>query len=439
MHRFESAILAVFVIAKLALGIRSSLGSGILGPRVIVGADSELYLESAKRAIWSVDQWAGAVPPGYPLLIKLVGSHWRVLIAAQTAVSTFAWIYLALGVRQMFAVAQVRLVGFALVLATGLAATFQVWDVAIGTESLSLAATAVATGACCHLVVRDAGTRRLHGAAAVVAAMVAVLTRDANAVVVLLVAGFAGLGFARCREWRKVGAAFFLVVVAIGAIGLSTHGRRWYWQTVDLVAIRMVGDADAQPFMVARGLVINDAVDALHRDYGGNVIRLLRSDPDLDEYQAWIAKEGRSAYYAYFARNPRWLIVKPVAGRSDIMQPGLGGEGAKYGFDIAIDRPTRLIGALAFAEVGLLRWLVLSVTAVGALVPLFSRRARRSRALRCGAALLVIGIAHFWIVYHGDALEVARHAIGATMQLQLASILVVCGLLNTLAERKNAD
>ncbi|HEY3830663.1 MAG TPA: hypothetical protein VGO03_00050 [Acidimicrobiia bacterium] len=77
----------VFAALKLVNATYAIVGHGLLGPQVVAGADSGLYFEIANKSLRSFQFWAAGEPVGYPLLLKLVGSHWRPSIVLQTVIS----------------------------------------------------------------------------------------------------------------------------------------------------------------------------------------------------------------------------------------------------------------------------------------------------------------------------------------------------------------
>ena len=70
------------------------------------------------------------------------------------------------------------------------------------------------------------------------------------------------------------------------------------------------------------------------------------------------------------------------------------------------------------------------------LVVLGSQVVRSVLVVACG--LIVLTYVHIWVVWTGDAVELARHGLGAAVQLLLGLWLLTLGLLDALLLRLRA-
>lgn len=431
--------IVVFVGIKAFYGLKSLTGTGVIGPRVIAGYDTDWYAAAASKSIFSSDFWTEVVPAGYPLLIKVAFENWRAVVGLQTAISIACWIYLARNLAGLFVSHVAQCVAVVAVMLTGISASFQIWDVALGTESLSLALLCGLFGATCKLISSRGTSRDVWVLVAWAAA--ASITRDSNAALLapLAVVTLMWLGLRRSKPRRVLLFASVVVVLfaAVGSLALSSSGRRWYWQMVDTVALRVVDNPRAEPYFVERGLPLSPAVLALHNDYFANGPDLFARHPRFEAYQDWIAAHGRDTYYSFLASHPAWVVTRPVELRSHIASPGFGGQGSQFVYDIPIDERTRKLGAIAFPEVDALRYAILAATVAG-LGILLVRKKTRSSGVRWAAGVSIVAVPHAMIVYHGDALELARHAIGVTLQLQVVTIAVLAAAVDAIVNRRTA-
>jgi hypothetical protein len=313
------------------------------------------------------------------------------------------------------------------VLLTGLAVSFAIWDVAIASESLALAAFAATVGAACFVVTRPPRPRT-HLAVGLLAALVGALARDTNAVL-LVVAGvglvvFVGIQRLRGRRaWRAPVLIGLVVTLAgSGCLALSSHGRRWYWQTVDLTAIRIVGDNTARQYFVAHGMPDDAALGRLHTSYLANVAALDRNDPEYQPFLRWIDQHGRATYDEFLATHPAYLLGKPLSMRSQIAAPNLGQYGTQLAENVHENTVIRGLGALGYAEIPWLRYAVFTIGLVALIWLLVSAERRRRASVRFITVLWLLAVPHALAVYHGDALELARHAITLVLQLQICVV-----------------
>ncbi len=427
-----------FAALKLLYAARAVFGDGPAGlPCVIVGADTELYLESARAPLTSKALLAGIEPFGYPLFLKAVGSDWRIAVVVQTLVSIAAWSWLAWSVRVLVTHRTAAIVGGLGILATGLAASFQVYDVAISTESLSVSLLVATTAAAVGL---RAGTTGRRVAVLLVFLGLAATMRDTNAVIALTVAAMAAVAIVfRRGEWRRLGAvAAVSLLIGLAALGSAQIGRRWYLQTVDTVAIRMVGDGNegSERFLVARGLPMSPAVQELHDDFEGRYPELVARSPRFVPYLDWIDAEGRAAYLAYLVRHPGYVLGEPLAHADEMMLPDQGYLGVRFGCTIEVDPVTRRLGALGFAEVPAVAfvWTLLAALGIAGLAW------RGVGAQRASARLVVLlgftAVPHLLAVYHGDALELGRHSLGVAAQFRVVTWLATAVLIEVALARR---
>ncbi len=95
------------------------------------------YQAVERASLTSRGFWAGIKPPGYPLLIKVLGEgagvHWGAIV-----ISTGAWIALALAVAAVVRTRAVSVLGVVVVLGCSLSERIQVWNDLAASESLSI-------------------------------------------------------------------------------------------------------------------------------------------------------------------------------------------------------------------------------------------------------------------------------------------------------------
>lgn len=425
-----------FAALKLLYAARAVFGDGPAGlPCVIVGADTELYLRSADAPLASKALFAGIEPFGYPLFLKAVGSDWRIAVVVQTLVSIAAWAWLAWSVRALVAHRAAAVVGELGILAAGLAASFQVYDAAISTESLSVSLLVATTAAAVRF---GSGATRRRVVVFLVFLGLAATTRDTNAVIALTVAGIAVVGLVLRRgEWRRLAAVAGVgVLIGLAALGSAQVGRRWYLQTVDTVAIRLVGTDDSERFLVARGLPMSPAVQELHDDFEGSYPELVAGAPRFVPYLDWIDTDGRGAYLAYLLRHPGYVLGEPLAHVDEMMLPDQGYLGVRFGCTIKVDPVTRRLGAVGLPEVVAVAfaWTVLA----GLGIARFALRGvgAQRNAARWVALLGLTTIPHVLAVYHGDALELGRHSLGVAAHLRIFTWLATAVLIDVVLERR---
>ncbi len=408
--RPEYVIIAIFVGLKLYYALRSVFGSGLLGPRVIYGSDTEEYLSIAAAPLWSRDFFAGPDPLGFPLLMKLVLHNLRAVVLLQTTISVVSWTYLARTIQSFLASQAARTIVVIGILATALAPAVQQYDVAIGTESLSISLMVllIALG----LRLATSLTSR-HVAAFLIVVAAAAFTRDTNAIFALGIGVGALVALVRSRDqWRRFGAiALVSLIAGAGALKLSADGNRSYWPLFETVALRINNDHDARTYFIEHGEPYDNVVKGLRTPaiYYLEQRAFTANTPPFRKFRAWIEDHGQATYAGFLLTHPGYVLSGPINERDALFRPHLDGIGKLFGIDP--DPVTRAIGWVGLPDVT--RWLGYwtAASVVGLLWVIRRARDRQQRFAMLVFALGVLVVPHALVVYHGDALEVSRHAI----------------------------
>lgn len=418
--RGERAAMAAFaaLVSAYAVWVAFVL-DGPRGPRVGFGPDSALYVDAAAAPPWSRDFLSAPGPFMFLLLVKASLRNLRAVVLVQSLLYAGAFAYLAWTVRTVLTGRVASTVGFAGVLLLGLSPRALQWNAFIAVESLSitLLCTSLALG------LRVAAGARGRTVWLFAGALVGFgFTRDTNALVLGALAGVLAVAAIAVAGWRRVGAglAAACVATALTAMVLSNHARppRWLFPLTETVALRIVPDAGAREFFVDRGLPVDPAVVALHQNFFVLATEL-RAGATYAPLRAWVREEGRQVYTAYLASHPRRLLGDPIEERRRLVVPDVEGYGRFPEFRNAPPAPYRWMGSLAWPPwVGLGElWLLAAGAGLGWLV-------LRHRAPPVALTLLAagaLGWAGFSLAYHGDALEVDRHAITYAVQLRVVA------------------
>jgi hypothetical protein len=398
--------------------------------RVGYGADSVLYVRAARAPIWSMQFLA--TPNGGPflflLLVKLCLRNLRAIVLVQSVLAAGAWLYLADTVATLLRRPWLRSVAFAVVLLVALSPQVLVWNATIATESLavSLLATAIALSL---RVATGAGSRSFVALLVVFAALAC--TRDTNIGLLLLIALFAGVvALTRAPVRRRALAIVAVCIVAAGVnIGLSSRAHRWYHPLTETIVLRMFGSPTATEYFVAHGMPYDQKVRNLHTHYVAN-LEALYSGSRFGPFRTWIADHGRSTYADFLATHPGWTFGKPYADRKRLLAPEL-----PYGV-LFHDDPRgafHVIGAVAFPSNMVLVEVWIGAGLIAGVMLVRQRRFRGVLVVLGGSAVLVV--AGFLAAWHGDALEIERHSLGATVQLRVVLWIVALMTVDTLFAR----
>jgi hypothetical protein len=417
------AAAALFVVLRASHAVLAVTRDDMYGahrPRIIFSPDTTVYLQAAKGALFSRQFLEGRGPFGYSLFLKLVASNLRAAVLVQTALSVAAWLYLADQVRRAFTSEAAATVGFLGVLSIGLAPAFMAWDTAVLTECLSIALVCVVIGLAVRLAVNATTATAVAFAVALAAAA---LVRDVNAFFAL----GAGLVAAvlLCIPRARAGQAARLVAVAIVcltsaglALGLSAASNRSFYATADSIVVHIGGQPDGVHWFIAHGMPNDGSLQLLRQNYALNQTQLFDDAPRLHAFHDWLMQHGSSTYYEYLATHPEWVLRQPLGQLNFLFAPYIDPIARFWGNEP--DIVSRTIGHFGMPSL-LIGGVWAALAALGVIILILRRRlsAKDRRIAWTTAVIGALVVPHALAVYHGDALEVSRHAVTLAAQARI--------------------
>ena len=431
----ETVIVAVFIAVELVYACWSAFtGQGRYRVvRVGYGPDSAYYIAAAKAPVWSLKFLAtpNGAPFLFPLLAKLCLRNLRAIVLVQTFIAIASWRFLARTVARRMTTRTARVFAYVGLLLLAVSPPVLMWNAFVATESLSLSLLCVATALFIRLAGGQAGRRDFTWFVVVLAPLAC--TRDSYAVVLLVVTGLAGIVAIARRTLRRRAAivAAVCLVAALGNIAASNHAGRWFDPLNETIAVRLLGDHTATKYFADHGMPLTPQVRALH--HKNSIVYLAYNvtfGREYRTYRSWLLHKGRSTYTSFLLTHPGWDVSHPFEGRASFLKPDL----RDYGRTFYVEPRG---GFLYVGKVGMPQsqpvveiWLVLAVVATA-----FLGRRRRDRVLLLTIGLsTLIMLVHFLVAWHGDALEIDRHVIGAAIQLRILLWIVAAMTLDAVLD-----
>lgn len=382
-----------------------------------LGVDSDTLIQPSLAAWSSWDLWAGAAPPGGPVFHKLLGGSWALICHFQFILSLAAWSALALTAGRVIA-GWVAWPTMAVVLAFSCGLDVTVWDGLLRSESLTLSWLALTLAAWLAFIRRPGWSA---GGAVLIFSLLTALTRDVNAYLIL--------GSAVCLVGvalvRRLGPAAWLVVVGlIGVFLMSNYsadrGQRWVNPFLDVVGKRILTDPDRLADMTRLGMPVSDRLRAA----AGHWAKRIRMSRDY-VFLEWVPEKGKSTYIKYLLTHPVYLASAPLTwpeDRTALFAAPLPWDDRAKGFrHLFVDSAANWLYPKSRA--GLIG---LALAAAGVLVAGLTIRRRLTGPQAFG--LVVTGAAYplALVVWHGDAMDIARHALLVGLCLRLGLWLTIC-------------
>lgn len=390
-------------------------------------SDTLSYDVQASKSLLGARFWVGRKPPGFPLTLKLFGSH-EAVVAFHVAVAIAAWAVLAWVVASFARSGWPRLAALIAVLGLGVTQPVAIWDRVMLSESLTLSTFALLVAALI-VFVRRSGWLAL--AAVVVAASAWMSMRDTNIYVVVGVG--IGLGIAalvaaarRHERTRMLGVAAVAVVVLGGiALAASMSTVRGFDPLRHVLSDRILPYPDRLTWWEDQGLPQVDALRRLERkrtDTGAPVVGPAARDRRFARYARWVRDEGATTYMVWLATHPEYTLLEPFERPERVHLRRTIGEYApganRLPFVTRIYFPPWPVSVGILVLVLLLGWW---------------RRRPRDATWWVGAGLVVLAIPHLLIAWHGDAASPIRHGLLGNVQAQLGVLLLALVLLPRVA------
>lgn len=402
------------------------------GVTTIAYRDSESYLDVARQSLLSPSFWAGARPWTVPLIYKLLPQTDEARAIAQLVISIACWAALSAVVARCLRPGVYRIVAFAALL--GFSTSFSIirWDTLILSESVSISLTALATAAWLELV-------RAPRPRAVVAVLVAnllwVFTRDSNAFLALLTALPALVWMARPgaipRRWPALlaGVLAAMSVASVAATGTKeAQLRRNDRPLLHVVGRRVLIHPDLQAYFERHGMPSPPPRVRRYRKALAAIGATIPSDRRTDAFLSWVRQHGRGTLARYLIAHPGAALRPLIRFRRRL----LGGVTVGYRSPDARRALPEPVASALYPHRASSALLWLAMASALALLAALAGRPRRTWLVPIG--LILLEIPHAVLVYHGDTLEIPRHAILMAIMLRLGALILALFAAGTLLE-----
>jgi hypothetical protein len=398
------------------------------------------YQTVASSSVLSDGFWTGVKPAGYPLLVKVLGDGWPVHWAA-VVLSVVAWSALALSLAMFLSTRWLGVVACAFVLAFSLSERIQVWNDLAGSETLSVSLFVLALAGA--LVLLDSGSRErrpIRIAAWIVLVISATwwcFTRDSNISVVVLAAIVTGALAFRFRSRALAAACGLALTVSATALIAADAADRWVVPYYNVVLNRVLTDRDLTATWRQAGMPDSPSLREHVGEiaYGGDPA--LFREPRLAPFRRWVRDDGRRTYLENLVVKPSLGIGGPVDDLDELLTSPIEVWGRIGGRSYRGSPLDPVFNTLFVPDMAPLVVWSLAVLASAAWLLARSRGSRRRGAL-LGVTLFVLALPHLWVVWVGDAHNIARHALTASLQLRVAGwIILALALDGWLARRRS--
>ncbi len=389
--------------------------------------DSVDYIFPAETYRWTDPGfWTHTKPWGAAVLYKLTGSSAGTIDAVQTGLSALGWLALVWVFSRSLRSGRLKVAAFMLILGFSLAPPVQMWNHIIQSESLSISLMVMILAVWMSLL-----QRWRWGKLFTLILLFAwwLGTRETNVYLGGLVAGvlfFLGMVYKRQRFYWAVAALLMLFSYINLQISEIPTLPRWLYPLTNTILNRILPDEEFLLYFEAKGLPVSPQLLSLSGGLANNGDFAVFNDPGLNDVENWLYRRGKDVYINFLLDHPVYTLVSPWQHLPELLAPQ----------DISSYAPESYAPLMAwlFGNVFFLKslWVLLVFAIVVLALVVLAKPWRRSPVFWLVFGFGALFLPHFYLVWHGDAAEVGRHAIQASLQWRLALWLLFFLALDTI-------
>jgi hypothetical protein len=382
-------------------------------PRMKQTDDTPSYMRASNFDFWDTRAFRRA--PTYPLVISVFQGNLRTVTIFQLAMSIVAWSWFSFVIFKLFHIKLFSILGLAGVLVFSLNKHIIGWDNVIQTESLSISFMVILLGLWLYLM--QYPQKFLPFILMVFFGALWAFLRDTNAYVILMF-GLLTLIATTVKKLPKQYVFLAAAYMLIFAINYSTFvtGQRWVYSFQNILAKNILSNTEALDFFEKCGMPTTQPLLDFARARSTIINESLSRDPEFESYRLWRDKDGRACYTQWLLSNPLDSMISPIRYMGS------------YLYFKDIDRFFQnqfkpvlhpRVAEILYPEKFSLPVSVILLTMSSAMT---LAHIKKSKKLWLWLCILISAISlypQFFLIYHGDTNDTARHAMTTSVQLFL--------------------
>jgi len=408
----KSQRIFIFGIALVYLALQAA--SHLQVRKALWLPDSIDYIFPAETYSWNEPGlWTHTKPWGAAVLYKMVGSSPVTIDAVQTVLSALAWLALAWAFSRVIRGHWLKVAAFALILGFSLAPPVQMWNHIIQSESLSISLMVLILAVWMSLWQKWRWDKLI---ALIFLFAWWIGTRETNVYLSLMIAGILvliGLFFKQQRFYWAVSVVLVIFCYINMQISEVPTIPRWLYPLTNTVLHRILPNDEFVQYFEAMGMPVSPELLSLSGGFANSENFAVYNNPALEEMERWLYKRGKDVYVRFLIDYPAytlfspWWHIRELLASSDV---------PSYAPDEYTPVMAWLFGSIFFPNS---LWFVLLLALLTLALTVVTKAWRDSYAFWLMLGFLALFFPHFYLAWHGDAAEVGRHAIQASVQLRL--------------------
>jgi hypothetical protein len=404
------AIISIFyLVAQVIAGIRL--------PKAVELGDTTSYLEGARLRLSDPAFFSERRPWGILLIYKLLGGSLTAIGLAQLAFSTMAWLFLAWMLTGTLKTNVGKLLGFVIVLGISLSPTVQAWNHAGLSESFSISFMVVILALFIGLLQRW----RLSFFLSLIFFFALWLSiHEVNLYLGLLAASILFIiGLIRKNYRTFLVISFSILFMAIINAHLSSLYAlpRWALPVAEVITKRILPVPAYREYFSSQGMPVTPELMALSGKWAHSDNYAILNSSQLREFSKWLFKDGKTVYTKFLITHPIYTLTLPLVNVSEMLVVDFSQ--LIPGYKPALPA----IGNELFFPVHWF-WVYLGLSVLLFVILLWKQRREASRAYWLIVLFFIFSIPYLYLAWHGDALDLARHASIANIQFHLGTWLL---------------
>lgn len=376
--------------------------------------DSWSYLQGASLDFHDPAFFSERRPWGILLIYKILGSSQVGIEIFQHSISSIAWLWLAWSLARSIQNSMVKLIGFIATLGFSLTPTVQLWNHAVLSESPSISLMILILATFIHL------TQQWKWGYFLLLIPLFVFwmsIREANAYIALFVAlALLLMGCAR-PTFRIYWLLSFLICVVF-FINYQFSSKyalpRWALPLAEVITHRILPEQEYLEYFMDNGMPVTPELMALSGRNANSDNYAVINSKNLKPFSRWLFNDAKNVYVKFLLSHPGYTVASPLADVKSLL-----GYNYYKGFDIPDYSPVLPIPANEFFYPIQLFWLYLWLSIFAAGFILVANLHNNKGINWITILFLLLTIPQIYLIWHGDALDVERHAVVMNIQFHL--------------------
>jgi hypothetical protein len=193
---------------------------------------------------------------------------------------------------------------------------------------------------------------------------------------------------------------------------------RWALPVAEVVTKRILPVPEYQEYFSGQGMPVTPELMALSGGWANGDDYAILNNPRMRKFSKWLFKDGKTVYTKFLIAHPIYTLTLPLVNLDELLA---------FDFSHLVPGYKPAIPAIVDEIFFPVRWfwVFLGMSVLLLTFVLWKQRREKSRVFWLLVSFFFISIPYLYLAWHGDALDLARHASIANIQFHLAMWLLL--------------